>query len=242
VGEDYYGCVLVDPGVLRMERVVSDGIPALRIDEYVEVAGQEPWVSTSYFGPAVARIQDVDVEILLDLAAGLVAFADSNDSNWRVESLEDWQDHIENLRATARSQLSPEKPRYWSAEKGLVAGLACRQYRLVARRQRPGTAGEHLEQDLWMTRDIETTREIYATYRRTLQLFDRMLIDMPADLPPGIILRSHLLRRSLDSALGDAGEVEDATVFDVGYELLPREFFVIDAREVVWPAAAEEGR
>lgn len=240
--DEDYGCILVDPDALWMGRIASDGIPALRVDEYVEVSGQEPWVSTSYFGPAVARIQDGNVDIMVDLAAGWVAFADSDDTNWSVHSLEDWQAYIENLRGEASAHLTPSKPRYESSDRELVSGLESRQYHLAVKLQTPGTAGELIEQELWMTKAIETTREIYSTYRRAKLLFDRNLIEVPAELPRGIIMRSRSLRRALDGAPGDAAQEENATVVDVGYEFLPRDFFIIDASAGVSPVSFDGGR
>jgi hypothetical protein len=210
-------------------------VPALVID--AEIRNEDWEVSEwtrSYIGPGVARLELPDGDILVNTVTGYVAFRDLEFSEWSVEPLKAWQAHVDSLIDLARERLITTNPRFRPVGKTvLVSEYESQRHRLVVRAATPDGIGERLQQDVWVTRDVETTFEIYETYRLVLHLFGRLWLEVPVERPPGILMRARVSRRPADGRLGDPEEVEDSIVRDIGYRLVPRQFFEVEARAVL---------
>jgi hypothetical protein len=104
----------------------------------------------------------------------------------------------------------------------------------------PDGVRDEITQQIWVTRDVETTPEIYATYRRALSLFDNQWLDVPAERPAGIVFRTREVRLSTPRQRGVGAQNEEATVVEAGYRLYPLEFFTSARGPGAMPAASTD--
>jgi hypothetical protein len=225
-----------------------DEVPALVLVEKTQWTGaEEPEYVEYWYAPYLARIRYPRGEVVLDLVRGRVAFFDAKAESWNVESLESWEAYVDSLADVARARMVPSEPE-WVPSPTPRSGLphivkhACTPYQLTATMEYGDDTRERIEQQIWVTRDIAASEEIYETYRLALYLLDRQWLDVPVERPAGIILRSRATHRTTEPGLTEERiEVEDAVVVKQSYQLLPRTFFDIPLDEVALPGNVRAG-
>jgi hypothetical protein len=206
------------------------GTAALRIVEQVDTdAPSEPFRVTTWITPDYARIQDANGEIVLDVPARFVAFYDLDAGIWDVQSLESFGGWVDSVASAVYSASEFAAPRFEKfGGKSLVAGYDCQRYTMELDREQLGAGGEHVRQDLWMTRDIEMTGPHYAMLRSVSALFDRTWHRVPVERPRGVVMRSVTVVQRPDAGPGETElEWEESIVEEIGYRITPRTFFLL---------------
>jgi hypothetical protein len=154
-------------------------------------------------------------------------------------SLTTWEQRIgEALAAAAQSRHSaasgdttrlpaPDSLHFESmGQGGRVAGYACERFHLFTQREIfPGEV-EAIEQEIWLTRELELPSRTYATYRRVVANLDRIELDAPIERPPGVALRTVIRRRAVDRPPGSE-ETEANEVIAVERRPIPASAFAI---------------
>jgi len=224
---DWPPCVFIPRQELVCGFGTAERLPTLVLVEQSEVSGESVPVEVVYsIAPGLARIVYPGGTILLDEVGRQVAFYDAEQDTWATESLAACEARADSLRDRVRNHSQPAAPVFTVAgSMTLVSGYECQAYRVTIAIDRPGGDREEITQELWLTRDIETTEEIYATYRHTLQLFDNHWLEVPAERPPGIVFRTREVRLVTPRPQGEGPDIEDATVVEAGYRLYPLDFF-----------------
>ena len=221
-------------GWVRIDEMPCGGasfneVPTIVLEETTQWSDEDkPARATYYFGPGFARLQYEDVDLIVDVAQQLVARIHTRNDVWQVQDVADWQAYVDSAATVANFRLSPRWPKFADSKTHeVVAGFRSQQFTAFARTTDDEGTRLLVENNVWVTNEMELTREMYAAYRLALHLFDGRCIDLPADRPDGIILRSRLSWHPIKESNHDNDLVEDSVVESVRYELVPRAFFDI---------------
>jgi hypothetical protein len=231
--------------VLRNDLMCGYGsevlLPTLVIVERSKSFGSDDSTDVIYsVGPGLARVDYAGGTILLDEPARRVSFFDAEQGTWSSQPLEDWQAHVDSLTEWTRTHARSDSFKFRrTGPATLVSEYECRAYHVSLVVEMPDGVRDAITQQVWVTRDVETTQEIYTTYRHALALFDNQWLDVPLDRPAGIVFRTREARLSTPRAPGEGAHIEEASVVEIGYRLYPMEFFTMAADPSMGPAASE---
>ncbi len=204
----------------------QDRLPTLVLAERSEVSGHKEAIEVNYhIAPGLARIDYSEGSILLNELTREVAYSDAEKGTWSSETLQACEDHADSLEEWTRAHAQPAEPVFQATDTAMVSEYECQGYRATITVQDPSGEQDEITQEMWVTHDVETTQEIYATYRLVLRLFDNHWLDMPGERPGGIVLRTRQARLHTPRVEGEGPAIEDATVTKIGYRLYPAEFF-----------------
>ncbi len=189
---------------------------------------EQPAHATYYFGPGLARLQYGNTELIVDVHQQLVARIDAKNGAWQVQDIADWQAYVDSATTATSLALSPRAPKFTDRHMGeTMAGFVTSQFTATARKTDDEGTRLLVENEVWATEGMELTRDMYEVYRLALYLFDGRCIDLPAERPDGVILRSRLSWHPIKDSNHDNDLIEDSVIESVRYELVPRTFFEI---------------
>jgi len=202
------------------------GIPTLVIIESAHLSGQEDYSEIVYSCAAgLARIDHPNGIVLLDERGRRVSFYDRDADTWSEQSLDDWAASVDSIVWWTQAHSRPAHPAFEaSGDTVLVAGFECAPFRLSVEVD-DGDRVMQIAQAVWVTRDVETTPAIYATYRNMQRLFDDQWLDVCAERPDGFVFRTRGVKLPVPLAEGESAEIAEATIVDIGYRLRPLTFF-----------------
>jgi hypothetical protein len=205
----------------------------------------DPDTVRTYITPGRVRVQHRLGDAILDVPADRLVLLDRATSTYTSASLRDWEARIAAALEAAAERQGPgaaggAPDATWEADgDGIdIAGYACQRHHLFTRRELfPGEI-ELVEQELWVTHELELPGEAYEAYRRAIESLDRIGLDPRLHRPPGIAMRLYTRtfpegqggpdgRRARDR--GVAEEVERQEVVRVERRPLPDEWFAIPA-------------
>jgi hypothetical protein len=185
--------------------------------------------------PGRVRVSHRDGDAILDEPNDRFVLLSPADKTYRRMSLRTWEARIREALDAAVASRSPKgtaKPpadslRFEPAgDGGPIAGYRCQRFHLYTQREIfPGEV-EAIEQEIWLTRDLELPSAIDATYRRVVGNLDRIELDTPVERPPGVALRTVIRRRGIDHPPGSE-EVEATEVIAVERGPIPPDTFSI---------------
>jgi hypothetical protein len=220
-----WGCILVERPPCGVGPL--DHIPVLRLVERVRRTGErEPEIVEYSVAPGLARIRHGAGEMIYDEPRQRIALYDNTERRWDSWDLGAWEAWVDSLADERLRALWPHRLRFQElGDRELVSDYECRPYELVVLAELDTGERERLVQRIWLSRDIEMTRDSYTTYRHALWLFDRMWQEIPVARPPGVVMRTRQERRAAEGWRDGWDEVEDAVVEEIGYRFVPPDFF-----------------
>jgi hypothetical protein len=216
---------------------------ALAIQEVVTVSdAAEPDSVLTWIAPGYARVVFPGGEILLNVHQRTVTSWDGETQRWTVDWLEDWEFDAETEAREVLERYVDGTPKFARiGRETKVLDMKCDRHYVGAKRRTPEGDIERIRQDLWVTRDLETTEAIAQTYMALVPLVDRTWIEVPIERPRGIVLRSVTSRRPVDAGPGDVASTTTVRIESITHVIAPRTFFDLPVGvgyPVVWPTSA----
>lgn len=170
------------------------------------------------------RVSHAGGDAILDLVHDRFVLLDPASATYRSSSLQEWEARIEaaidpgSAGDTTGVRFEADGPG------GRIAGYACERYHLFTHREIfPGEV-EAIDQEIWVTRDLELPEGAQAAYERYVSSLDRMGLDARVQRPAGVTLRARTLTRP-DGAGRDAGEFEESEILRVEHRPLDASWF-----------------
>lgn len=190
--------------------------PAVVLQELHRLTGREGADTLVVsIAPGRVLVAHAGGDAILDTEGDRFLLLDPATRTYRSLSLRVWEQQIEAAleESTPERSLDATPAVYDSAGPGgVVAGFACDRYYLFTHRELfPGEV-EAVEQEIWVTRELELPPGSWEAYERVLRSLDRMGLDVSVRRPPGVTLRTRIRRRPAGS---DAEEVEEIEVLRV---------------------------
>jgi len=214
-------------------------LPTLVLVERVEVGGEpEPMYVIWSIAAGVARIDHSGGTVLLDEFGRRVDWYDTEADTWSSQSLEEYEAEVDSTVEWILGRSRPFDPRFHRVGgQEIVSEYECLSYKLTMESDLDDGRAEQIAQEVWVTQDVQTTREIYSTYRHALRLFDEHWLSAPVDRPAGIIFRTRSVRLATPRLPGETAVMEEATIEDIGYRLYPTSHFMPGAFTFMPPTA-----
>jgi hypothetical protein len=156
---------------------------------------------------------------------------DRSTRTYRRLSVDVWAQTLEAaqaaIRARTRGASGEEQPRYEKlGEPVRVAGYLCDHYALYTRSELlPGEA-EFVEQQIWVTRELELPGA-YEKYLDILRTLESVGLGGTVRRPPGVVLAVETRTRRGDADARDAGLTERSAVFRVERVDIPDSVFAV---------------
>ena len=240
----WYGDCFVGAHQLICGPGTGGEIPTLVVVERVETAGEEDPIHVVWsFAAGRARVDHPGGTVLLDEFGRRVDWLDVETNRWTHESLDSYEAYVDSVAGWTLDHSSPLDPIFEPAgEMALVAEFECLPFRLTMETASDDDRTVQIAQEIWVSRDVEMTEEIYTTYRHALRLFDDHWSVVPVERPPGILLRTREVRLTKPPAPGESAAIEDATVEEIGYRLYPITHFMSGVYEKQGPIVDGTGR
>ncbi len=202
--------------------------PGVVLYEVVTQTAQAvPDTLVTYVTAHAVRVEHASGAALLDFDAGRITILDASTRTFRSEALDTWQARIDAaMRALADSNAAAA-PRFERAGGTLaIAGYTCERWVLYTHRNLLGTR-ENVEQQVWVTRELDLPPGAFAAYQRTLGTIESLGFATRAAYPEGVVLRRETRARPADASRRHAPAVEAGHVFRVESRPLPQTLFVV---------------
>jgi hypothetical protein len=203
-------------------------LPTLVLAERVEGTGApEADYVVWYVTGGRARIDHSGGTVLLDELGRRIDWYDAEEGSWSSQSLVEYEAELDSTTDWIVERSRPFDPRFHRVGGvEFVSEYECLAYRLSMETELDDERTEQIAQEVWVTDDVQTTREIYSTYRQALRLFDEHWLTAPVERPAGIIFRTRSVRVAIPRLEGESAVMDEATVEDIGYRLYPVSHFL----------------
>jgi hypothetical protein len=185
----------------------------------------------TYVTPSRVRVAFASGDAILDVQENSILVLDRSTRTYRRLSVDVWAQTLEAaqaaIRARTRGASGEEQPRYEKlGEPVRVAGYLCDHYALYTRSELlPGEA-EFVEQQIWVTRELELPGA-YEKYLDILRTLESVGLGGTVRRPPGVVLAVETRTRRGDADARDAGLTERSAVFRVERVDIPDSVFAV---------------
>lgn len=191
------------------------------------------------------RVSHAHGDAILDFEHDRIVLLDREQQTYRTETLAAWEERIHQaLAALADSSREAGVAAFERAGDAVdIAGYTCKRYVLYTNRNLLG-AREAVEQQVWVTSELQLPAGAFAAYQRTLEILESVGLPARATYPEGIIMRRESRTRPADASRRVPWAIEASAVFRVESRSLPPELFAIppdfrDASKATSEAAPE---
>lgn len=212
---------------------------------------------TTYLMPGRVRVSHHDGDALLDVTRDRFVLLSPHDKTYRAMALSAWEAKIDEALVVGRRHRrggSGDRPDTLAADsvatdslafeaeagRDTIAGFACERWHLFTPREVFPGEFEAVEEEIWVTRELELTPETWHTYRRVLASLDRIELDAAVTRPAGVAMRT-VLRRRPQGRPPTEGEVETTEVIAVERRASPESVFAIPLGYARADSGAVEG-
>jgi hypothetical protein len=183
--------------------------------------------------PGRVRVSHRLGEAILDVPGDRLVLMDRATRSFSSMSLRDWEARIAAALAASQEQrqTAPDSAvaRYeLEGDGGEIAGFRCQRWHLFTRRELFPGETDLVEQEIWVSRELELPGAAYETYRRALEGLDRLGLDPSIRRPPGVALRLHT-RAFAEPGGAGSEEIERSEVVRVERRPLEPSWFDIPA-------------
>jgi hypothetical protein len=197
-------------------------------EAHTQTQQSKPDTLVTYVTARSVRVSHAAGAAILDLDTGRIVLLDSASRTSRSEDLSTWEQRIHGaLEALADPSASGAAPRFQrTGQHAEIAGYRCERYMLFTTRDLLGTR-ETVEQQLWVTTELELPAGAFEAYQRALATLDSVGLPRHTAYPEGIILRRETRIQHLNAAAREAPKVEASIVFRIESKQLSSELFMI---------------
>ena len=188
----------------------------------------------TYITPTRVRVSFTTGDAILDVQENSICVLDRGTRTYRRLSVDAWAQTVETaqaaIRERTRSAGGEAEPRYERlGEPVRVAGYLCDHYALYTRSELlPGEA-EFVEQQIWVTRELELPQGAYEKYVDVLRTLESVGLRGAVRRPPGVVLGVETRTRSANADARDAGLTERSAVFRIERTDIPDSIFSVPA-------------
>ena len=186
----------------------------------------------TYVTPSRVRVAFASGDAILDVQENSILVLDRSTRTYRRLSVDVWAQTLEAAQAAilarTRGVGGEAEPRYEKlGEPVRIAGYLCDHYALYTRSELlPGEA-EFVEQQIWVTRELELPPGAYAKYLDILRTLESVGLRGTVHRPPGVVLAVETRTRRGDADARDAGLTERSAVFRVEHVDIPDSAFAV---------------
>jgi hypothetical protein len=145
-------------------------------------------------------------------------------------SLHQWEARLQEASRTEGKDGDGSSSGRFEAQGGdeRIAGYGCTRYHHFGRRNLLGSE-EYVEQQIWVTREIDMPAGAYEAYRRAFDRIESIGSSGVVQRPPGVVLAVETRTRPVDADRRRAAQVERYSVYAVERKDLPDSLFQMPA-------------
>jgi Domain of unknown function (DUF4412) len=163
---------------------------------------------------------------ILDTTTDRFILLDPATATYRSIPLSEWEKQVRQSPATDQATKDTLRFEPMGGEPVTIAGYSCKRYHLYSRREVFPGEFETVEQEIWVTRELDLSVSALRTYARVQASLDWIGLDAPVARPEGIAMRSSV-RRHPEGQGDEADEVETYEVIAVESGNVPAAWFQI---------------